>query len=216
MDTKLQDGRAEEGRRRQERTQRKILDHALDRFVLDGYRNTTIEKILAASGVSRASLYTHFRNKPEIMCALLDEFFEKIDAELVQIRYGDLRSEIDQILDNINRIVTLFERHKSLGMLVFLGSMEGDERLQDVLGRFYVSVEGMIIHTLRLGIDQGLIRPVNLEVGAKTILGSFKETILLPIAQGKISGRKAKQLSKELLDYHMYGLALRPRDTPSA
>ena len=205
--TRSKDGRAEEGRRRQERTRGKILSCSLDCFVRQGYRATTIEKILNASGVSRASLYAHFRNKTEIMRALLDEFIERIDAELIQIRYGDERSETDQILDTINRVVELFERNKSLGRIVFLGTMEADENLRGVLDRFFSRVEEMIAHALKLGIEQGLIRPVHLETGTRAILGSFKEAVLLPLARGKISAARAKKLAEHLLNYHMFGLS---------
>ena len=207
------DGRAAEGRRRQDLTRHKILSHSLDCFVRNGYGSTTIVKILSASGVSRATLYAHFRNKSEIMRALLDDFIERIDGELVQIRYGDDRTEIAQILDNINRVLDLFEREKSLGRLVFTGTTEADPSLREVLDRFFSRLEEMFMHTLSAGIEQGLIRDVHLEVGARTILGSFKEVILLPLAQGRISVRKAKELSKPLLDYHMYGLALRERQS---
>ena len=205
----LLDGRTVEGRRRHERTRSKILSHSLECFVKYGYRRATIEKILAATGVSRASLYAHFQNKSEIMRALLDDFIERVNGELSQIRYGDERSEIDQILDNINRLLELFEREKSLGRLVFTGTTEADQNLRDALDTFFVRVEDMIMHALRAGMEQELIRDVHLEVGTRTILGSFKEVILLPLAKGRISVSRAKSLSKHLLDYHMYGLVLK-------
>ena len=203
------DGRSLEGQRRQKRTREKILSDSLACFVKYGYQNTTIDKIVALSGVSRASLYTHFKSKSHIMRALLVDFLDLLDNAIVQIRYGDDRSEIDQILDNINRVIDVFEQNTLLGKLVFMGSTDSDQRLNEVLERFFQRVEKMITHALRLGIEQGLIRQVSLEASSKIILSSFKDVILLPLTQGKISVKKARNLSKHLVDYHMHGLVIR-------
>ncbi len=203
------DGRSLEGQRRQKRTKEKLLSDALECFVKYGYQDTTIDKIVSFSGVSRASLYTHFKSKSHIMRALLVDFLDMFDKAIVQIRYGDERTEIDQILDNINRVIDVFEQNTLLGKLVFMRPTDSDQSLNEVLERFFQRVEKMITHALRLGIDQGLIRQVSLEVSSKIILSSFKDVILLPLTQGKISVKRARNLSKHLLDYHMHGLVIR-------
>lgn len=59
-----------------EEVRQRILETAKDLFLSDGYKKTTIAKIVSASGVSSGSIYHWYRNKQEI--------FEEIVQELMQ------------------------------------------------------------------------------------------------------------------------------------
>ena len=64
---------------------RLVQDTAVELFERDGYESTTIEAIAAASGVSTATIYRHFRNKETIV--LWDERDNTINDEL-EVRLG--------------------------------------------------------------------------------------------------------------------------------
>jgi AcrR family transcriptional regulator len=51
-------------------TRARILAGALERFTAYGYRRTALEDIAQAAGLSRASVYVHFRNKEDVFRAL--------------------------------------------------------------------------------------------------------------------------------------------------
>lgn len=51
-------------------TRTRILAGALERFTAYGYRRTALEDIAQAAGLSRASVYVHFRNKEDVFRAL--------------------------------------------------------------------------------------------------------------------------------------------------
>lgn len=51
-------------------TRARILTGALERFTAYGYRRTALEDIAQAAGLSRASVYVHFRNKEDVFRAL--------------------------------------------------------------------------------------------------------------------------------------------------
>ena len=68
-------------RQRQRLTAMRLVQGtAIDLFERNGYDDTTIGAISAASGVSTATIYRHFGNKETIV--LWDEFDGTIDAEL--------------------------------------------------------------------------------------------------------------------------------------
>ena len=54
-------------------TKRRLLGAALDVFAERGYNAATVEDIVAAAGVARASFYLHFKNKMELVQCLTDE-----------------------------------------------------------------------------------------------------------------------------------------------
>ena len=46
-----------------------LLDTALALFCRDGFHGTGVDRILAESGVAKATLYKHFRSKDELILA---------------------------------------------------------------------------------------------------------------------------------------------------
>lgn len=54
------------------RTRRAILDGAAACLERDGVRRTTMSEIAAAGGVAKATLYNHFRAKPDVLAALVE------------------------------------------------------------------------------------------------------------------------------------------------
>jgi TetR/AcrR family transcriptional regulator len=59
------------------RTRERILAGALERFTAYGYRRTALEDIAQAAGLSRASVYVHFRNKEDVFRALARQVHEQ-------------------------------------------------------------------------------------------------------------------------------------------
>jgi len=55
---------------RAERTIARILDATRQIFLLQGYAGTTIDDITRAAGISRASFYTYFPSKRDVLLAL--------------------------------------------------------------------------------------------------------------------------------------------------
>jgi AcrR family transcriptional regulator len=61
-----------------------IMAAALKLFVQHGFEGTSIDDIRQAAGFkSKASLYTHFRNKEEVAAALLDKYSRQQEAALL-------------------------------------------------------------------------------------------------------------------------------------
>ena len=55
------------------RTRRKIVAKSLQLFSVKGYFNTSINDILAATGLTKGGLYGHFGSKQEIWYAVYDQ-----------------------------------------------------------------------------------------------------------------------------------------------
>ena len=62
-------------------TKREILEAALELFSLQGYEATSVSQIADAVGIRKASLYSHFSGKQEILDTLLEAV---TDAEYVE------------------------------------------------------------------------------------------------------------------------------------
>lgn len=64
-------------------TKLKILNVALDLFSTQGYEATSVSQIAEAVGIRKASLYSHFASKQEILDALVDNVFEEYDKRSI-------------------------------------------------------------------------------------------------------------------------------------
>jgi AcrR family transcriptional regulator len=81
--------------RRAVRTSALIQEKAREVFLLKGYHGTNIEDISEAAGISRASFYTYFPSKRDVLLSLASEAYKASDAMwdqlIVQVsKYPDL------------------------------------------------------------------------------------------------------------------------------
>lgn len=67
-------------------SKRRILDEALKLFSMNGYEATSIEQITNEVGIKKASFYSHFKSKQEVLDTLIGEIEEryKVYSEDVQ------------------------------------------------------------------------------------------------------------------------------------
>ncbi|MEH6911648.1 MAG: TetR/AcrR family transcriptional regulator [Oceanicoccus sp.] len=81
-----------------------IVSHALHLFYRDGFNATGVERIIKEAGVSKKTLYNHFRSKDELILATLrkrDELFR-----------NNIIRETERLgSDPQERLLTLFDAH---------------------------------------------------------------------------------------------------------
>ena len=60
-----------------------ILAAAFECFARYGFRRTAMEDIARAAGISRAALYLHYRNKPDIFRSLVQAYFDLAEVRMM-------------------------------------------------------------------------------------------------------------------------------------
>ncbi len=71
---------------RSEETRGKILSAAEKLFAQEGYDATGVAEICDQAGVSKGAFYHHFDSKQAVFLTLLDQWLERLDAEMQHIR----------------------------------------------------------------------------------------------------------------------------------
>ena len=61
-------------------SKRRIVDEALKLFSTNGYEATSIEQITNAVGIKKASFYSHFKSKQEVLDLLIEEIEERYES----------------------------------------------------------------------------------------------------------------------------------------
>ena len=92
--------RLERVRAKQKAVRDQILRTAADLFRERGFPATTLDDVARPLGMSKASLYTYFRGKDEILAAISQETIERFTRELSLVLGSDLSPE-----DKLRRIV---------------------------------------------------------------------------------------------------------------
>ena len=64
-----------------------ILDCALEVFASKGFHDTSIANICARAGIARGTLYQYFKDKRDVLAALVDRIVSRIIDAVRQWRY---------------------------------------------------------------------------------------------------------------------------------
>ena len=75
-----------------------ILDKALDVFVMEGYKDTTFQKIAERCGITRTILYLYFNNKKEIFSSCIKRFMGRLENEIRTIAGGQGMKSADKLI----------------------------------------------------------------------------------------------------------------------
>ncbi|MDY2841283.1 MAG: TetR/AcrR family transcriptional regulator [Candidatus Borkfalkiaceae bacterium] len=89
-------------------TKREILSAALDLFSEQGFESTSLSQIAAAVGIRKASLYSHFGGKQEILDALVKEALgeyenKSVFAKPFRENDGDSFATCEEVVNTVKR-----------------------------------------------------------------------------------------------------------------
>jgi AcrR family transcriptional regulator len=159
-----------------EQRRAEILEAALGCFSERGFHATTMDQLVAASGLSKGSLYWHFDSKEDVFLGLFDwiasDIFERVDAAAAS---GEadvaslLRREIEIFFERFGE-----ERRLVLAWMEFLTHPRARERMAEIYRVLRTKMAGLI----RTGVEAGQLRPVSPEGAAATITGMIDSLIL--------------------------------------
>ena len=94
-----------------------ILDASERVFAERGFHATRIQDIAHAARTAVGTMYNHFNDKSEVLCALLDERTQEILAQLGP-RAGESKEFAVWLEERIRRMLAYVERHRGLFAIV--------------------------------------------------------------------------------------------------
>ena len=134
------------GKKNTRNTKGKIIQAAWQLFYRQGYDDTTVEEIIAASGTSRGSFYHYFEGKDALLSSVSFLFDEKYE-ELMETMDPDMNA-FDKLMYLNRELFAMVENSISLELLARLYSSQlvtkGDKHLLD-RNRVYYKVLRQIV-----------------------------------------------------------------------
>jgi AcrR family transcriptional regulator len=174
-----------------------ILEAALSCFSARGFHATTMDDLVAASGLSKGSLYFHFQSKEDVFLALFDylalEVFGRVD-EATEAGAGDvvavLRGEFALFLARLGA-----ERRLLLAWAEFLSHPRGRERMAAI----YRELRAKFAQLIQLGIDRGELRPLPAESVAAAMAGMLDALVLQAVLDPDFDLEEHEAVAWEIL-----------------
>jgi AcrR family transcriptional regulator len=160
--------------RAQRRSQ--ILLVAKQVFAEKGYHLARIDDIVAGAKVARGTFYLYFGDKRTVFGELVDGCVDAVNEAIyaIDLDRTDL-SPLEQLTDNVDRVVQVFSRDPALARILFNEAVGLDPEFDGKLLVFYDGVTQMIVRALDEGVRVGMVRPGDARTRAVCVLGIVKE-----------------------------------------
>jgi AcrR family transcriptional regulator len=142
-------------------TRVQILQSALIAFSEKGYHQTTMDDIVARSGLSKGALYWHFKSKKELFIALVEWFILQFGEEISHAWTDDM-SAADKIRTMV--MVTVEGSEQLLPFvkvfLDFWSQTSEDEQLRQIFEGIIEDYQNQIEEVIEEGMASGEFRSV--------------------------------------------------------
>ncbi|NOZ33134.1 MAG: TetR/AcrR family transcriptional regulator [Alphaproteobacteria bacterium] len=162
-----------------------ILKASLIVFSASGLSETRMEDISAEAGLSKATLYLYFKNKDELILALLSDLLDRGRAAL-ELSAAEERPVRQTLLDWVDRTtgeLTETAAYSHLG-LEFLALGARNDQAKSMLGAYFTAYMDAMAQLFRKGIATGEFRPVDAVQSAKSLISILEGMHLLWLACG--------------------------------
>lgn len=158
-------------------TKQEILDAALELFSVQGYAATAVSQIADAVGIRKASLYSHFASKQEILDTLLQNIREQYDSRTLLTQTERWEQAADSQLGTPEAVAQLIWEQvryilhdpqvSRVRKMLLIGQFSDPQMAQLYTRQNYDSV-------LRLftGLAERLLRQGRLRTGEPTLLAA--------------------------------------------
>jgi len=158
-----------------EERKQQILQAAMTCFARTGYYRTTMDDIVAESGLSKGALYWYFSSKKELFIFMIQELMGQMGVAWQAIADQPGATATDKLLGSLE----LFRTGLSEFMALFGVMMEAwaltrfDQDVQELLQDFYKPFLQLMAGIIEEGIASGEFLPVPAEDTALVIMTMF-------------------------------------------
>jgi TetR/AcrR family transcriptional regulator, cholesterol catabolism regulator len=191
-------------RRRYEERRDTVIDAAARVFAAQGYDATTIDDLVAATGLQRGGLYHYIGGKQDLLIAIHERFLTPLLEQAREIAAQDLEPETalralaQALIENIHRyrdqVTVFFHEWRTI---------EGDERWTQIR-RERREFESMIEEVLERGRAEGRFQFSDTRIALLGFLGMFNYMPQWYEPRGRMSHRA---IAEQFCDIFLRGVA---------
>lgn len=143
--------------RKSDKTQKSILDAALDYLWTKPYRSLTVNELMSMAGSSRSAFYRYYDDLPNMMEHLLNEFKEKIMAATGAWLNGE-GDPIPLLVESLENMVEVSYQYGPI-LRAVLDAAPMNDRLEKAWTSFAKGFDDAVTHQIEHQQKAGLIKP---------------------------------------------------------
>ena len=156
-------------------TRAHLIGVATRLFATHGYDGTSIEAVLAESGVSRGSLYHHFPGKEALFLAVFEALGDRLGADMTAA-IQDAANPIEMLRTaSVAWIRQAGDPVVQQIMLIDAQAVLGWQRWREL----DEPALGMIRHALGYAAEQGAVDPRHVDVFAHIVMATLNEVAMM-------------------------------------
>ncbi|MEA3336927.1 MAG: TetR/AcrR family transcriptional regulator [Chloroflexota bacterium] len=190
-----------------------ILQAATVCFSRKGYYLTTMDDIVAESGMSKGSLYWHYKNKKAILISVAEWYFKQMVGEMMGAAQ-QAPTAADQIKTLLALFVEIMDTEDALinVFIDFYAETRHDAEVTEALQEMMMPLVDAIAAIVEQGVASGEFKPVNARNVAITFMAAGDGLFLYrPILADQFDWRGVAEFFSEMF---LAGLCAEPGREP--
>jgi AcrR family transcriptional regulator len=150
-----------------------ILQAAVACFSRKGYHLTTMDDIVAESGMSKGSLYWHYKSKKDILISVAEWYFNQMMGEMMGM-VQQAPTATDQIKMLLAFVVEMMNIEDALLNVFFdfYAETRHDEEVTEAVREMMMPFIDAIVVIIAEGVASGEFRPVDARNAAVTLMAA--------------------------------------------
>jgi AcrR family transcriptional regulator len=184
-----------------------LLAVATTTFRENGFHDTRVSEIVAAAGVSQGTFYLYFPSKRQAFLEIIGALAAEIRTTAGSVDWSemssveDFRSQFATLYGGVFELVA--DRRNAATLLLVHAPVVGDDAAR-IRRRLVDEMEAITSQYTAEGIRRGFLRPLDVAVVSRAVIGLLLHTITRTILEEGRTG-KLHELADELLDFELYG-----------
>jgi len=187
-----------------------ILEAAAGVFVSRGYRQSSIDDIVEAAGISRGTFYLYFDSRKDAFIELIEKYFEEF-TRVLEENHRRLEDTFERDLnimktwrENIVNILRFHRDNPHLTYIVYREASGTDEDFSDRFNELTALSRSIYREAFRSMAQRGLIREDDIDLVATVNVGATVYIITDYLLPG--AGTDIEELADRLVEYHTRAL----------
>ncbi|MEH6679758.1 MAG: TetR/AcrR family transcriptional regulator [Sediminicola sp.] len=180
----------------------KIVEQATELFIKLGFKSVTMDDIANEMGISKKTIYLHFKNKTELVEESTLQLFNKI-VDGIQCIRDQHKNPIEELYD-IKKMVMVF-LHNERASTEYQLQKYYPKIFSWLRSKQFETMQSCVLENLKKGVGQGIYREnLNMDFISRIYFSgitSLKNQALFPTEPFPI-----KTLMEDYLEYHLRGI----------
>jgi TetR/AcrR family transcriptional regulator len=194
-------------------TKDRILDAAEDIFSHKGFDGTKVQEIASAAGVNKAMLYYYFKDKDDLLIAVIGRIIKGI-GDAVPRYFAGTEKTVENIEEFLDFYIEYLAKNRAFVRLMAWEMLSG-RHVQAIAREYIIPIFSLIRQKITESVSQHLIRDVPPEHTVFSVVGMNVFYIVASpmfmhiLGEDPLSPEMLARRKKAVKDLLMYGLVPR-------